>query len=101
MDRLILKHEIRMLTRKELEETLGVTPMTVYLWRKLEDPIPCRTVVKGERHRIFFPVAQVHDWLKKYRPNLAPKIGGLNGGSSNHGVGSPRADVRSAEGRAA
>ena len=98
MDRITLQNEkqVKMLTRRELETALNVTTMTIFLWRKMDPPLPCRVVVKGEKHRIFFPVASAREWLEKYRPNLASKIGVLDGSGNYHGARLPGVDAERA-----
>jgi predicted DNA-binding transcriptional regulator AlpA len=57
--------------QKQLEQWLGVSAMTIYLWRKEEDdPFPCRTVpTPGGGARIFFSQQDVLEWIKRNRPN--------------------------------
>jgi hypothetical protein len=57
-----------LLTQKEIEKWLNVSAMTVYLWRKAEDPFPCRTVpTLGGNVRLFFPEIEVLEWLRRNR----------------------------------
>jgi hypothetical protein len=95
-NRLQNENHTRMVTRRELENALNVTTMTIFLWRKMDPPLPCRIVIKGEKHRVFFPVVSVKDWLEKYRPHLAPRIGVINGSANNHGTRLPGIDAECA-----
>ena len=72
------------LSQKDIERLLGVSAMTVYLWRKNPtDPFPCRTIpTLGGNVRLFFPEAGVIDWLKRNRPakyNQVVKQGASHG----------------------
>lgn len=59
-----------LLTMKEVEVLVGVTPMTVHNWRKADsDPFPHRRISNfGTGVRICFPRNEVMDWLKRNRP---------------------------------
>jgi hypothetical protein len=75
MERIQLEQAI---TQKKLEGILGVSPMTIYLWRKLEvDPLPYRCVpTSGGRHKNYFLLGEIKSWLTRNRPNLVKKLVG-------------------------
>ena len=77
-------HVIKTVSQKRLETLLDVSPMTVYLWRRqTSDPLPCRSVpTKGGRHRNYFAIQEVHEWLTRNRPHL---IDSLQGGTDHGG----------------
>jgi hypothetical protein len=93
----------RKMTYKELIGYLGVTPMTIHLWRKLTDPLPCREIPVGESHRVYFFTNEVRIWLEKYRPHLVGRIGGPHGSdnANDNGTGSRGASSERLEGAAA
>lgn len=64
------------MSQKELEALLGVSAMTIYLWRRQEtDPLPFRSVPTGRgRNRNYFVAQEVRDWLSRNRPKLMPKF---------------------------
>ena len=77
-------HVIKTINQKRLAAVLDVSPMTVYLWRRQEsDPLPCRSIpTKGGRHRNYFAIQEVQEWLTRNRPQLA---NALQGGVENDG----------------
>lgn len=85
----------RTINQKKLETMLDVSPMTVYLWRKsTSDPLPCRSIpTKGGRHRNYFAIQEVLEWLVRNRPNLMGKMqGGMSDGQ--HGrIAKPNPDL--------
>jgi hypothetical protein len=74
------------MTQKQVENLLGVSAMTIYLWRKApNDPFPCRTIpTNGGGVRIFFPTNEVHDWVKRNRPGRYRRITESGGDYGNH-----------------
>lgn len=70
--------ENALLTSRQLEHRLDVTPMTVWNWRQLEDPIPT-TVLPGVKGRgggspVRFPIGPVAEWLNRNRPTIVHKL---------------------------
>lgn len=53
------------LTTKDMQDAFGVTPMTIFNWRKgtpTREPLPCE--VKGRS--VLYPVARVKAWAKRH-----------------------------------
>jgi|HubBroStandDraft_6_1064221.scaffolds.fasta_scaffold579260_1 hypothetical protein len=62
-------------TSGQMVAALGVTLMTLNIWRKLpDDPLPCRKVPVGQRHRVYFNVWGVRRWIGENRPDLLPRL---------------------------
>lgn len=68
----------QILTQKQLEHRLGVTSMTIFLWRKgykTMAPLPCTVTRRGEQgHKVIFSIPDVRNWLHNYRPKLEDKL---------------------------
>ncbi|MNK65503.1 hypothetical protein D3C87_848000 [compost metagenome] len=53
------------LTTKDVEDAFGVTPMTVYNWRKgtpTREPLPAEV----EGRRVFYRAARLKAWAKRH-----------------------------------
>jgi hypothetical protein len=59
-----------------LQKLLGISPMTVYNWRRRAfDPLPHRAdPMEGGKHRVSFLVPEASAWLARNRPALVHKI---------------------------
>ena len=73
-----------MLTQKQLQHRLGVTPLTLYQWRSSQDPLPHHTIQKksnkpGRLPVIHYDPVEVDDWVKKYKPLYVGKANQLCG----------------------
>jgi hypothetical protein len=79
--------EGEILTSKEVQHRLEITPMMLYYWRFPEKyqeatgieaswiPLPSLLERKGrERHTLLFPVNEVTEWLRMHRPLLVQKL---------------------------
>jgi predicted DNA-binding transcriptional regulator AlpA len=56
------------MSMKEVEWLLGISPMTLWLWRKQES-FPHRAhPTLGGRHRLFCLANEVRDWVIEHRP---------------------------------
>lgn len=71
------------ISQKQMEHRLGVTAMTIHLWRKglagknKIMPMPFKSEAlggSGKRSRIKFDEQEVLSWLKENRPGLVTKF---------------------------
>lgn len=76
---------INSLSQKQLERLLDVTPMTIWLWRKkINDPLPSRAIPTARgRHRVYFLLDEVTEWLKRNRPDKHKLIEGKSYDTDN------------------
>lgn len=70
-----------LLTQKQLEHRLHVSPMTIYLWRNpsaqeakepsVDEPLPTVIQPKGVfRHSVYYNEKDVREWLVRNRPAM-------------------------------
>jgi len=64
----------RTATQRQVVDRLGVTHMTLWLWRKQSnDPFPCHMAPAGQAHHVHFDPVEIYDWIKRNRPALMPR----------------------------
>lgn len=66
----------RPVSTAEIVRRLGLTTMTVNLWRQgsvVRRPLPYRVEPRGERHWVQIEERDLVDWLSEYRPDLAER----------------------------